>query len=155
MARAAVREPAPRVTLVRSRTVENVDAFSRGIGKDIRQRAKPHVGTAWHGEATGSQERADFVDGPGDRAAVHVVEHGQRRVWELEAQDDQSSDDTVGEHQLVTGSCASRTHAVVAPAVMQSPLFRCRPCVGQLADQLAESTALETSEDTVGQGRAG
>lgn len=27
MARAAVREPAPRVTLVRSRTVENVDSI--------------------------------------------------------------------------------------------------------------------------------
>lgn len=138
------------------RTIQSqLDALLRGIGEDIRQRAKPHVGTAWHGETMGSQQRADLVDGPGDRAVVHAVEHGRRRVGELEAQDDQSSDSAVGEHQLVTGSCSSRTHAAVAPAVVQSPLFRGRPRVCQLADQRAESTALETSEDPMGQGRAG
>ncbi|MEV6166466.1 hypothetical protein AB0L71_31990 [Streptomyces sp. NPDC052052] len=76
-------------------------------------------------------------------------------MGKLEAQDDQSSDDAVGEHQLVTGSCSSRTHPVVAPAIVQSPLFRYRSRVGQLADQRTKSTAMETSEDTMGQGRAG
>ncbi|MEU0213367.1 hypothetical protein ABZ235_29715 [Streptomyces canus] len=63
--------PAPRTAHPDVRTIQpQLDALSRGIAEDIRQRAKPHVGTAWHGEATGSQERADLVDGPGDRAAV-------------------------------------------------------------------------------------
>lgn len=91
---AAAGLASPRTAYPDLRTIQSqLDALRRGIGEDIRRRAKPHVGTARHGEATGSRQRADLVDGPGDRAVVHAVEHGRRRVGELEAQDDRSSDE--------------------------------------------------------------
>jgi len=52
-------------------------------------------------EAARRQERADFVDGPGDGGAVDAVEDGQSRVRKLESQDHQGGHHPIGENRLM------------------------------------------------------
>jgi hypothetical protein len=61
-----------------------LDTFGCGVGEHILQGAQPYGGVAGDGEPAPLQQRPDLMDGAGDGRPVHVVEHGQGSVRELE-----------------------------------------------------------------------
>jgi hypothetical protein len=130
-------------------------AFGSGVGEDIGQRTKPHIGTCGHGEAAGREQRADLVDGAGDRGAVHSVEQSEGGMRKLEAQDDQGDDDPVREDEFVVRSRSGGALPVMAPAFTQPGLLPGHPRPGQLGDQLAQAAARDPRTDMMAQGRAG
>jgi geranyl diphosphate 2-C-methyltransferase len=126
-----------------------------GVGEHVRQGAQPQPGLAGHREPAGGQQRPDLVHRPGDGRPVHLVEDRQRRMRQLEPQDDQGGDHPVRERQLMTRARACGAQPVMAPALPQPRLLPGQPRRGQLLDQRAEPAAADTSADTVRQGRTG
>lgn len=76
-------------------------------------------------------------------------------MWKLEAQDDQGSDDPVGEDELVVWTRSGGALPVMAPAFTPLGLLPGHPRPGQLRDQLAQTAAWDPRTDTMAQGRAG
>jgi len=127
-----------------------------GVGEHVGQRAQPQPGLAGHREAAGRQQRPDLVHGPGDRGAVHRVKEREGGVRELEPQDDQGSDDPVGERQFPVRARALSAQPVPAAPPLPQPRFLPRgPRPGQFGDQLAQTATWQAGADTMRQGRAG
>jgi hypothetical protein len=131
------------------------DPFGLGVGHHVGQGPKPHPRHAGDGEAALGQQGSDLVDGTGDGGAVHPIQHRQRVVGQLQAQDHQGGQDPVGEDQLVVGPGAGGTLAWVAAALVQGALARGGPRVGQLDDQLAKVLPGDPGEDRMREGRTG
>lgn len=62
------------------------------------------------------------MDRPRDGGAVHTVEDGEGRVRELETQDHQGHDHTVGEDQLMAGTTALGTQPLMPSALTKETL---------------------------------
>ena len=76
------------------------------------------------------------MDGTGDGGTVRPVQHPEGVVGQLEAQDHQGGQDSVGEDQLVVGPGAGGPLAWMAAALVQGALVGGGPRIGQLGDQL-------------------
>ena len=132
-----------------------LDALGRGVGHHVGQGPKAHARPAWDGEAAPGQQGADLMDGTGDGGAVHPVQHPEGVVGQLEAQDHQGGQDSVGEDQLVVGPGAGGMLAWMAAALVQGALVGGGPRIGQLGDQLAQVLPRQAGEDRMGEGRTG
>jgi hypothetical protein len=132
-----------------------LDAFGRGVGHHVGQGPKAHARPAWDGEAAPGQQGSDLMDGTGDGGAVHPVQHPEGVVGQLEAQDHQGSQDSVGEDQLVVGPGPGGTLAWMAAALVQGALVGGGPRIGQLGDQLPQVLPRQAGEDRMGEGRTG
>lgn len=129
-------------------------AVRGGVGEHVGQGPQPHAG-AGHGEAPRGEQGPDLVHGPGDGGPVHVVEHGQHSVGELEPQHHQGGDHPVGEDELMALARARRPEPAVTPPLAQPGLLLGHPRPGQPGDQLAKLATGDAGADTMRQGRAG
>jgi len=94
------------------------DTFGRSVGEHVGQGAQPQLGLARHGEPSLRHQWPDLMDGPGDRRAVHPVEHRQGGMRQLEPQDHQGRDDPVDEGQLTVGTGTLGAPTVPATATL-------------------------------------
>jgi hypothetical protein len=131
------------------------DAMGRGVGEHVGQGAQPHVGLAGHGEPAGREQRPDLPDRAGDRGTVDAIQDGQCRMGKLEPQVNEGDDDPIDKRQVMVRTGAGRAHPLVAPALAQPGLLRCRPRTRQILDELAQPPRLDPGKDTLAQGRAG
>jgi hypothetical protein len=122
--------------------------------EDIGQRVQAYPGLAGHRETTRRQQRADLVDGPGDRGAVDSVEEGQGGVRELEPQDHQSRDHPIREDQLMVRP-AFGAQPFVASTFPKPRVLPRHPSRRQLRDERTESTPGDASAGTVRESRTG
>ena len=105
---------------------------------------------------TNARRPGRFAAGrPGDRGPVHPVEHRQRRVRQLEPQDNQGGDHPVSKRQLMIGPCARGAQPVPPTPRPQPRLLLRQPHRRQLLDQPAKPAAANSSTDTMRQGRTG
>ena len=130
-------------------------AFGSGVGEHVRQRPQPQPGLAGHREPAGGQQRPDLPGRPGDRGAVHPVEHRQRGVRELEPQHDQGGDHPVSERQLMIWAGAFGAQPVPPTPGPQPRLLLRQPRRREFLNQLAQLAAANPGADTMRQGRAG
>ncbi|WP_406429907.1 hypothetical protein [Streptomyces sp. NBC_01589] len=86
---------------------------------------------------------------------VDAVEHGEYLVRQLEPQDDQGGDHSIGEHQLVVGSAACGPQAFATSAFTQLGVLLRHPGTSQPGDRFTELAPADTGADTMREGRAG
>jgi hypothetical protein len=125
-----------------------VDPVGGGVGDHIRQRVQSHARGIGDGEATAGQQRSDLVHPAGDGGPVDPVQHGQGLVGQLEPQDHQSDQHTVGEDQPLVGSGTGGALAWVAAALLECGLVGGGPGIGQLDGQVGEVLPRQPGEDS-------
>jgi hypothetical protein len=126
-----------------------LDPVGGGVGEDIRQGVQPHAGGIGDGEATPGQQRSDLVHRAGDGGAVHLVQHRQGLVGQLEAEDHQGDQEPVAKAQAVVGAGAGGAPAWVAAALLEGG----GPGLGQLDGQLGQVLLVQPGEARMGKGR--